>query len=408
MKIGRQIFHLITAILLLVNLTNCRTVQNAQGPSAPTAMPGNEKVLAEPENSQPCSAEPETKATTAHPDDKAALFEKMLAFESNRAMSAPEKSNRWFAYIRQYYFADTETIARNDYLPTTQGENSFQSNVDHQAAIDGLQSPAPAAAEILGNLDSMSRGKITHYYAFMPLSPEPMAKFPILYLLHGAYDDYSSWPTHCREQLKNMAVQYGMIIICPDGEPFGWYADSRSDPDSKIESYFINELIPEIDHLFPVQPEKRAIAGLSMGGHGALVLALRHPRIFSSVSSMSGILDITRHKKQWHLSEVFGPYEENKKEWSEHSAYRLCSVNNGALISFPLMVTVGLKDTLALAENRAFNELLTKLSINYFYQESEGNHDWKYWASQLRRHVEFHAGNMNAQIDRLVPAYLKQ
>jgi len=62
---------------------------------------------------------------------------------------------------------------------------------------------------------------------------------------------------------------------------------------------------------FPVLP-KRGVMGMSMGGHGSFVLALRHPGSFASVSSMSGVMDITRHPDQWKIRDVLGPMNANK------------------------------------------------------------------------------------------------
>ena len=379
-------------ILLLLNLSCCNGRSGNSEISQKTSVPSNENVSHEPVTPEEPAIEPVQKTTLAIPNDKAVLFNKMRSLEAEQRLSTSDKSGLWFEYLRQYYLTDTKLISSQDDVSSIPDNDNLEKDIDGQASPGEPQSPGPASAEILGSLGSVFRDKITNYYAYVPLVAEPTSRFPVLYLLHGAYDDYSSWPTHCREQLKALAAQYGIIIICPDGEPFGWYANSLSDPHSQIEKYFVEELIPEIDRQFPVATGKRAIAGLSMGGHGALVLALRHPQLFTSVSSMSGILDITKHTKNWHLSEVFGPYEENTKEWTEHSAYQLCAKEQGRLIDFPIMATVGLDDTLALADNRAFNKLLSqlKLSIEYIYLETEGNHDWAYWSGQLPGHVEFH------------------
>ena len=85
---------------------------------------------------------------------------------------------------------------------------------------------------------------------------------------------------------------------------------------------------------------KRGIAGLSMGGHGALVLALRGGTGFISISSMSGILDITSHPTNWKLPEVFGPYETNRETWESHSAYHLAQKQKNLLSGMNILVTV--------------------------------------------------------------------
>ena len=111
--------------------------------------------------------------------------------------------------------------------------------------------------------------------------------------------------------------------------------------ENQIETYFMKELIPHVEKNFPTN-SLRGIAGLSMGGHGAFVLSLRNPGVFSSVSSMSGILDITLHTKKWHLVELFGPYEgEYMADWerirrsSSYSAMKVTSALAHADNSLP-------------------------------------------------------------------------
>ncbi|MBE9490535.1 MAG: esterase family protein, partial [Bacteroidetes bacterium] len=99
-------------------------------------------------------------------------------------------------------------------------------------------------------------------------------EFPVLYLLHGAYGDYSNWITKV-PQLKEYANQYNMIIVCPDGNPFSWYFDSPIDKKFRYETYISKELITVIDEKYTTIKSKkgRGITGLSMGGHGAFYLA---------------------------------------------------------------------------------------------------------------------------------------
>ena len=245
-------------------------------------------------------------------------------------------------------------------------------------------------------LISKARGKTTHYYAFVPESQNVERRFPVLYLLHGAYDGYDSWKKHAQDELCDLAKKYALIIITPDGDPFGWYADSKNLKNNQIETYFIRELIPDVETKFPTNG-KRGIAGLSMGGHGALVLALRGGTGFISISSMSGILDITSHPTNWKLPEVFGPYETNRETWESHSAYHLAQKQKNLLSGMNILVTVSQSDKFAYEDNKIFHQLLNKLGVKHTYQESPGNHDWNYWLRQLPQHVEFHAKYLNGE-----------
>jgi hypothetical protein len=107
---------------------------------------------------------------------------------------------------------------------------------------------------------------------------------------------------------------------------------------------------------------------------------------------MSGILDITRHKNQWHLADVFGPYKgENVIDWEQHSVLNLINRNEDYVRSLPMLITVSTGDQCSIDDNRVVHRQLEKMKVKHFYYESPGGHDWMYWTSQLPRHVSFHA-----------------
>ncbi|MCX7765805.1 MAG: alpha/beta hydrolase-fold protein, partial [Candidatus Sumerlaeia bacterium] len=112
-----------------------------------------------------------------------------------------------------------------------------------------------------------------NFYVYIPPDAQPGEKFPVLYVLHGAYGNYTDWVM--RTNIEDLAENYRMILIFPDGGEFGWYVDSPIERDSQYESYIAKELVPEVDRIFPTvaSREGRGIMGLSMGGHGALLLA---------------------------------------------------------------------------------------------------------------------------------------
>ena len=99
--------------------------------------------------------------------------------------------------------------------------------------------------------------------------------FPVLYLLHGAGGYFSNWMFRVPE-IETYASDYGIIIVCPDGNKTSWYFDSPVDSSSQYETYISKELIRDVDKKYNTNASKngRAITGLSMGGHGALYIAL--------------------------------------------------------------------------------------------------------------------------------------
>ncbi len=128
--------------------------------------------------------------------------------------------------------------------------------------------------------------------------------FPVLYLLHGGGGHFNDWLNKTPDKMlvKNLADQYNIIIVMPEGEEFGWYMDSPFDPGSKFETYITKEVIQKIDDTYrTVRSNKgRVITGLSMGGHGAMYLATRHPDLFGAAGTMSGAMDLnyTKYRTQ--------------------------------------------------------------------------------------------------------------
>ncbi|MFH1136069.1 MAG: DUF459 domain-containing protein [Pseudomonadota bacterium] len=262
--------------------------------------------------------------------------------------------------------------------------------------------PAPRsekAAVQLKSLFSQARGKMTQYYVYTPqTSPNGPADFPVLYLLHGAWDDYRAWEARAGDLLAELSGKLGLIIVLPDGDPFGWYADSPFDKNNMIETYLIKELIPAVEGGRPVQAGRRGIEGLSMGGHGAMVLALRNPGTFISAGSMSGVLDITRHPRQWELRRVFGPFgEENLGLWRDHSALFLSRNRREELKKLQIMVAVSTGDDWTLEDNRLFHQELEGQGIAHEYFEGPGTHDWAFWKRRLPLHLTFHAKALRAR-----------
>ena len=160
--------------------------------------------------------------------------------------------------------------------------------------------------------------------------PDAYAKskknFPVLYLLHGGYGHFNDWllKTPDKMLVRNLADQYNIIIVMPEGESFSYYVDSPVDQNSKFETYIIKEVIPFIDSKYRTVKDKkgRVITGLSMGGYGSLYLSTRHPELFAAAGSMSGALD--PNMSTWKLDKVrfdgltkmldgiLGPFDANK------------------------------------------------------------------------------------------------
>ncbi len=120
----------------------------------------------------------------------------------------------------------------------------------------------------------------------------PEARWPVLYLLHGRWDDYRSWTRET--DVVELTADHDLLVVMPDGGEHGFYSDWWNDGDGgppRWETFHLVEL-PQLLERDWRAGERRAVAGLSMGGFGAISYAARHPGSFRAAASFSGVLDI--------------------------------------------------------------------------------------------------------------------
>jgi len=216
-------------------------------------------------------------------------------------------------------------------------------------------------------------------------------RYPVLYLLHGLTGHYTNWFE--RTRLADYAAADQIIIVTPEGKD-GWYTDSATIPNDKYESYIIQELIPDVEKRFRVKSDRgaRAIAGLSMGGYGALKFGVKYPQQFVFVASMSGALDAASWTEAdlkglasifRSLQSVYGdPNSETRTANDLKKLYG--SVTPAQLSSLPFIyLDCGTEDVL-LPTNRSFAEVLRGKKTPYEYRELPGTHSWKYWDAQVK------------------------
>jgi len=215
---------------------------------------------------------------------------------------------------------------------------------------------------------------------------ESAVAYPVLYLLHGYDGDYSNWDK--KTDMRSLADQYGMIIVCPDGSKNSWYLDDPIDQKSQYETHVALEVPRFIDaHYRTIKSrEGRAITGLSMGGHGALLLAFRHWEIFGAAGSMSGGLDLRPFSDRWSIAEKLGSISVYPERWEENSV-----INN--IGKFPpgklrIIIDCGVDDFF-IGVNRAMHKKLLDAKIPHDYSERPGGHSWTYWGNSIKYQVLF-------------------
>jgi S-formylglutathione hydrolase FrmB len=184
------------------------------------------------------------------------------------------------------------------------------------------------------------------------------------------------------------ADHYEIAIVCPDGRPESWYLDSPLDSTSHVETMIIERVLPQVEHRYPLRRDRygRGILGLSMGGHGALYLALRHPGLFGVAASVSGVLDLTETTQPAALARRLGTFEEYAARWRANSVVALVDSLPGGQLA--LSIDCGLQDPFIAANRRVHQKLLMR-QIDHVYTERPGSHDRDTFARALRQQLLF-------------------
>ncbi|MFZ4521490.1 MAG: alpha/beta hydrolase [Bacteroidales bacterium] len=221
-----------------------------------------------------------------------------------------------------------------------------------------------------------------------PATYQDMQKrFPVVYLLHGYGDIYSQWVRRV-PAIKEYADQMKIMIVCPDGGISSWYFDSPIDSDYRYDTHISKEVVKYIDEHYRTIPDRqhRAITGLSMGGHGALYLALRHPEIFGAAGSMSGGVDLRPFPNGWDISKRIGNAITNKENWQNMSVITM--VEKKQLLPVSMMIDCG-TDDFFYHVNQQLHQKMLELKIPHDYIERPGSHSWEYWENAIEYQLVF-------------------
>lgn len=212
-------------------------------------------------------------------------------------------------------------------------------------------------------------------------------KFPVVYLLHGYSGNYGTWVKSFKE-VSQQVDRYGFIAIGVDGNYSSWYFNSPIDPTFKYETYIIDELVPFIDKKYKTiaSREGRAISGLSMGGHGALYLSLKHQDVFGAAGSMSGGVDIRPFSEKWNIKKRLGAINDFPDNWEKNTVVNLIELNQNN--NLKLIIDCGVDDFF-IDVNRELHQKMLALKIDHDYIERPGKHNIDYWENSLKFQLLF-------------------
>ena len=299
-------------------------------------------------------------------------------------------------------------------------------------------SPANTGTVRTEKFASAALGVDKQYLVYLPTGydAQPQARWPVFYYLHGLMGDETNWVKLGHLDAAAGALGLQAIVVMPDGDD-GFYANAVTGidydqcmetgaglflPDQQphrttcvrkrdYETYIVKDLIAEVDRRFRTiaTREGRAIAGLSMGGFGALELAMRHPDLFAAAASHSGVdallyagpfpyrggkVELVTDVKHWGAT--YGPigtwirgiFGDDLANWKQHDpASLVAALQPGALA---LYLDCGTEDGFMLNHGAAYlHDLLLARKIDHEFFLGPGEHDFSFWVARLPKSLAF-------------------
>ena len=212
-------------------------------------------------------------------------------------------------------------------------------------------------------------------------------RYPVIFLLHGLSDDYNAWMRY--SSIERYANEYNVAVIMPDGGR-SFYTDAAN---GFPYWSFISEELPAVAaEMFPISLKREDCfaAGLSMGGYGALKLALRTPERFAAAAALSPVVDLERRfnapeSAPWRreLENIFVSPVEAEKNGNDLFTLARDAVAAGKPL--PRLISFCGTDDFMIEDNRKFNTFMKKLDCPEFHSfEYPGNHNWKFWDTHIQ------------------------
>jgi putative tributyrin esterase len=304
--------------------------------------------------------------------------------------------------------------------------------------------PSRHSRLVTDSLWSQSLGIYKHAVIWLPpsYSTNRTRRYPVAYYLHGAYGDETNWTKLGKLDVTldslTGAGMPEMIVVMPDGDD-GWYttwnflgdypgcrrahADTTKEraatycvPWLKYDDYIARDLVAYIDRHYRTRSDRRhrGIAGLSMGGYGAITLALAYPDVFSAAASHSGVLaplvgtappadsmpryaSVIDSLRGQYLAAMWpilrAAFGSDTTGWWARDPGRLAArlLQKRPALAPKLMIDCGNRDQFLL-QNRALKSRLDELGWPVVYHEWPGAHTWAYWRSHAAESAQWLSG----------------
>jgi diacylglycerol O-acyltransferase / trehalose O-mycolyltransferase len=256
-------------------------------------------------------------------------------------------------------------------------------------AIVGQHRVAPRIVDL--DVRSPALGRTAKVRLLLPDGWDRTRRWPVLYLLHGCCDSYDSWTRET--DVEDLPELRDVLVVMPEGGATGFYSDWVKKGGPRWETFHLVELRRLLERDFGAGPQ-RAIAGLSMGGFGALSYAARPPGFFKAAASYSGVVHplgdvelvqgIARDEGE-DPDALWGDPQAQRGVWAAHDPTEQAAKLRGTRL-FVSIGNTGLIERSLRPENDALRTALRRAGVPatlHFY--AHGTHDWPYWQRELHR-----------------------
>ena len=266
----------------------------------------------------------------------------------------------------------------------------FVSNAQYGKVMDDLSLPS-----------KILKGERKFAVYLPPDYDSSSRSYPVLYLLHGYTDDHTGWiqfgeVLHIADRAILSGESTAMIIVMPDADTGGAGYTNALSGKWNYEDFFFEEFMPHIEERFRIKKDKRfrAIAGLSMGGGGSFIYALRRPDLFSSAAPLSASLgpqSLEEMKDFTYLG--YTSSNHNQKDFERYSNRNnpLQLVENMEakdLNSVRWYIDCG-DDDFLYKSNSLMHIKMREKNVKHEFRIRDGGHSWSYWRASLPKVLEF-------------------
>ncbi|WP_117149280.1 alpha/beta hydrolase [Paraliobacillus zengyii] len=212
-------------------------------------------------------------------------------------------------------------------------------------------------------------------------------KHPTLYLLHGLSDDHTIWTR--RTSIERYVAELGIAVVMPNVD-HSFYTDMTY---GKNYWTFISEELPRIARSFFPLSDKREdnfIAGLSMGGYGAMKWALNKPDQFAAVATLSGVLDIASHVANQQepnpmAATLYNAYGDQDLKRTMHDVLDLIKKIDASDGEKPKIYHACGTEDFLYNDNLLFKEVCDQTDLDVVSTFDSGSHEWGYWDYHIQR-----------------------